>query len=77
MLNELDLVSLRQRLPELSLEPGDVGTIVLVYRDGEAYEVEFVTADGQTVAVETLRAEQLEPFAGHQILHARRLQPAN
>ena len=73
---EHDLVSLRQPLPGSSLEPGDVGTVVFVYRGGEAYEVEFVTADGRTVAVETLRAEQVEPFAGRQILHARKLQPA-
>jgi hypothetical protein len=74
-LNELDLVALRQPLPECALEPGDVGTVVFVYRDGEAYEVEFVAADGKTIAVETLRADQVEPFAGQQILHARNLQP--
>jgi hypothetical protein len=33
---------------------GDIGTVVLVYRGGEAYEVEFVAADGNTIAVETL-----------------------
>ncbi len=28
------------------LEAGDVGTVVHVYRDGLAYEVEFTTLDG-------------------------------
>ncbi|MGH2443150.1 MAG: DUF4926 domain-containing protein [Chloroflexota bacterium] len=40
-------------------------------RRGGAYEVEFVAADGRTLAVETLRADQIEPFTGSQILHAR------
>lgn len=75
-LKELDLVTLREPLPGRSLESGDVGTVVFVHRGDEAYEVEFVTADGKTVAVETLRAEQIEPLTGQQILHARTLQPA-
>lgn len=74
-LKELDLVTLRGPLPGRSLVEGDVGTVVLVYRDDEAYEVEFVTADGRMIAVETLRAEQVESLTGRQILHARKLQP--
>jgi hypothetical protein len=46
---------------------------VFVYRDGEAYEVEFVAADDETLAVETLEADQVEPVSGHSILHSRRL----
>lgn len=74
-LKELDLVTLRQPLTTRGLEPGDVGTIVFVYPKGEAYEVEFVAAEGSTIAVETLRADQVEPFSGWQILHGRKLQP--
>jgi hypothetical protein len=73
-LKVLDLVTLRQSSPGYALEPGDGGTAVFVYREGVAYEVEFVTATGKTVAVETLRADQIEPFTGRQILHARKLQ---
>ncbi len=36
--------------------PGDVGTVVHVYRDGQAYEVKFVTSEGHTAAVATLEA---------------------
>ena len=36
--------------PEYGLKQGDIGTVVLVYRDGEGYEVEFLTLDGETVA---------------------------
>ena len=70
---ELDLAALKQGLPAVGLEAGDVGTVVFVHDHGKAYEVEFVAADGRTLAVETLRADQLEPFAGPQILHVRRL----
>lgn len=75
-LNELDLVALKHDLPTLSLEAGDVGTVVFVYDDDRAYEVEFVAGDGRTLGVETLRADQVEPFTGPQILHVRRLAEA-
>ena len=76
VLKELDLAALKQDLPAVGLEAGDVGTVVFVYDHGKAYEVEFVAADGRTLAVETLRADQLEPFTGPQILHVRRLAEA-
>ncbi|MFN8634710.1 MAG: DUF4926 domain-containing protein [Chloroflexota bacterium] len=71
-LHELDLAALRQDLPAHGLIAGDVGTVVFVHEGGAAYEVEFMTADGRTLAVETLLAEQIEPVAGTLILHARR-----
>lgn len=49
---------------------------MLVYRGGEAYEVEFVAADGETVALETLGANDVEPVTGHKILHVRELPAA-
>jgi len=73
LLEELDLAALKQDLPAVGLEAGDVGTVVFVHDHGKAYEVEFVAADGRTLADETLRADQLEPFTGPQILHVRRL----
>lgn len=76
MLNELDLAALTQDLPAVDLRTGDVGTVVFVYEDGDAYEVEFVAANGHTIAVETLRADQIEPVTGPQILHVRRLAEA-
>ena len=74
-LRELDLAALRQDLPQYGLISGDIGTIVFVHDDGRAYEVEFMTADGHTVAVETLLADQIEPMAGQRILHARNHAP--
>ena len=73
VLKELDLAALREDLPAHGLIVGDVGTIVFVHGAEQAYEVEFVTADGRTIAVETLDADQVEPVAGRQILHVRKL----
>ena len=52
----LDLVILAEDLPERGLGEGDVGTVVFVHDGGTAYEVEFVTLDGETVGVITLQA---------------------
>lgn len=61
-------------VPDAGLEAGDVGTVVHVYRDGQAYEVEFVTLDGHTAAVLTLEAAQVRPVSRRDITHARELQ---
>ena len=75
-LQELDLASLRQDLPAYGLIAGDIGTVVQVYASGEAYEVEFLTTDGRTLTVETLRADQVNTVAGPNVLHARKLASA-
>ena len=73
-LDELDLAALRVHLPQHGLVVGDVGTVVFVLGDHEAYKVEFVRADGQTVALETLTADQIAPVEGTQILHLREME---
>jgi hypothetical protein len=56
MIHELDRVVLTERVPAERLECGDVGTVVHVYADGKAFEVEFMMLDGQTAAVATVEA---------------------
>jgi hypothetical protein len=73
MTKEHDRVVLTVAVPEAGLEPGDVGTVVHIYRDGEAYEVEFVALDGHTAAAATLEAAQVRPVSGREITHAREL----
>lgn len=70
-MNDLDLVILAEDLPEKGLREGDVGTLVFVHEGGAAYEVEFVTLDGETVGVVTLQAAQVRPVGRRQIAHAR------
>lgn len=73
MLNDLDMVVLTQNLAEHGLQQGDVGTIVHRYERGDAFEVEFVTAEGATVAVLTLGKAAIRPVGGQEILHVRPL----
>ena len=73
MINELDRIVLTEPVPTESLESGDVGTVVHVYDDGKAYEVEFTTLDGHTAAVVTLEASQVRPVSSREITHAREL----
>lgn len=73
MLKELDPVVLTRDVPERHLSEGDVGTVVHVHREGEAFEVEFVTAEGRTVAVLTLPSTHLRKPGDHEMLHVRRL----
>jgi hypothetical protein len=43
--------------------------VVHVHRDGEAYEVELLTLDGDTVAVETLLSAQVRTARRDDIPH--------
>lgn len=73
-MHEHDCVVLTRDIPEEGLQAGDVGTVVHIHRNGEAYEVEFTTLTGQTVAVATLLPPQLRPVTGRDISHVRELQ---
>ena len=73
MIKEHDLVVLKRAFPEEGLEQEDIGAVVHCYEDGKAFEVEFVSADGDTVAVLTLEKKDLRPFTSHEILHVRKL----
>ena len=76
MIKEHERVVLTKPLPQDGLEPGDVGTVVHIYKDGQAFEVEFVTLDGHTAAVATLEAAQLRPVGRRDITHTRELSTA-
>ena len=76
MIKEHDRIVLKTDLPADGLEAGDVGTVVHVYADGAAFEVEFTTLDGATAAVVTVEADQARPVHKREITHARELQPA-
>ena len=76
MFNELDIVVLARDLKNHSLTRGDVGTVVHCYAGGKAYEVEFVTGEGKTVAVVTLEPSDIRPMQREEILHVRMYEPA-
>lgn len=61
-----DVVELREPRPSEQLSAGAVGSVVDVF-DGAPpmYEVEFADTDGRTVAMATLRADQVVQRDGH------------
>lgn len=70
-MNELDTVVLVHDLKGRGLKKGDMGAVVQVYDGGEAFEVEFVTASGKTVALLTLNPSDIRKVAKNEIIHAR------
>jgi hypothetical protein len=75
-IKEHERVVLTAPVPAEKLEAGDVGTVVHIYRDGLAYEVEFTTLEGTTAAVVTVEARQVRPIHKREITHARELEAA-
>jgi len=76
MFQELDMVVLTHDVAEYRLQRGDIGTPVHLYGSGEACEVEFVNAQGDTVALLPLEANYIRPLQGREILHVRELAQA-
>jgi hypothetical protein len=75
MIKEHDRIVLTAPVPSEGLEVGDVGTVVHVYADGKAFEVEFTTLDGNTAAVATVEARAVRPVTSGEITHSRELRP--
>ena len=73
MIKEHDRIVLLKDLSEDGLQAGDVGTVVHIHRQGEAFEVEFMTLAGGTVAVVTLLSSQIRAVSKRDITHVREL----
>jgi hypothetical protein len=76
-IKEHDCVVLTANLPEEGLLAGDVGTVIHIHNEGEAYEVEFSTLTGRTVAVTTVEVGQLRAVNPRDLNHVRELAPAS
>jgi hypothetical protein len=76
MIEELETIALSRDLPEYGLNRGDIGAVVHCYAEGKAYEVEFVTGEGKTIAVVTLEAKDVRPMHANEIIHVRGLKAA-
>lgn len=55
----LDVVALTEDIPEYNLKRGEVGTVVAILSDGEAFEVEFSDENGQMAKCTSFLASQL------------------
>ena len=71
MVSEHDRVVLQKDLPREGLQRGDVGTVIHVHREGEAFEVEFMTLSGETIAITMLRAADVREVTPSDITHVR------
>ena len=71
MIHEHAAVILTEDIASAGLQAGDVGVVVHVHQQGAAYEVEFMTLDGGTLAVETLEARQVREASRLDIPHVR------
>ena len=69
-IRELDTVVLTRDIPESGLQAGDLGAVAHVH-SSTAFEVEFVTADGRTVALLTLSANDIRARGTNEILRVR------
>ena len=76
MIRELDTVVLSRDLPDYGLKRGDIGAVVHSYREADAFEVEFITGHGGTLAVVTLNTKDVRLMDDKEILHARSLEAA-
>ena len=71
MIREHDDVVLTQDISNAPLQAGDLGTVVHIHAGSVAYEVEFMTLTGETVAIATVLASQLRPVRSNDISHVR------
>ena len=53
------------------LKSGDVGTIIHIHPNEEALVVEFMSLDGDTVAIATVLSSQARPVTNADLTHAR------
>ncbi len=68
----LDSIVLLHDIPAYELCAGDLGTIVEIY-EPDGLEVEFVKASGETLAVVTLREDEVRPVGDSDIVSIRSL----
>ena len=76
MFQELDTVVLTHNVENHGLKEGDIGAVVHCYQDGQGLEVEFVTAEGKTIALLTLTPSDVRLMREQEILHVRELSAA-
>ncbi|MEX1229055.1 MAG: DUF4926 domain-containing protein [Planctomycetaceae bacterium] len=72
MITENSIVVLNHDRIADGLHAGDVGSVVHIYKQGAAFEVEFVDGSGTTVALLTLDAHDVRPIEAGELLHTRR-----
>lgn len=73
MIKEYEQVVLMVDLPAHQLQAGDLGVVVMIHGDHAGYELEIFSADGHTLDVVTVEADQVRPISRRDVLHVREL----
>ncbi len=74
MIKEHEEIVLADDLPAYGLKQGDIGTVVYIHQGGKGFEIEFVTLDGETLAVATVDAHQVRSIGRNEIAQARNVE---
>lgn len=67
MIQQFDRVMLNTDLPEFGLRQGDVGTVVDIHGKHDGYEIEFISIEGEQIAVATLMPDQVSEIGSDAI----------
>lgn len=70
---EHDRAVLTVDLPDHALIAGDIGYVVHIHGDHEAYELEVMTGDGHTHCIVTVDADQVRPVSSRDMVCVRQL----
>ncbi len=73
MIKENERVALTVDLPQSHLKAGDMGVVVMIHGEHEGYELEIFSADGHTLDVVTVEADQVRPVSRRDVMHVRAL----
>jgi len=71
MIEEHEQVVLARDLAEHGLVAGDIGTVVAVHEGGAGYTLEFMTVQGETIAIVTVHAGDVRPAKEREVPHVR------
>ena len=76
MIQDLERVALKDDLPEHGLKADDIGMVVHIYGEHKGYEVEFVTVNGELIALASVYPSQIRRLEQDEIASARRVKLA-
>jgi len=71
MIEEHEQAVLTRDLPEHGLVAGDIGTVVAVHDKSAGYTLEFMTVQGDTIAIVSVDATDVRPAHDREVPHVR------
>jgi hypothetical protein len=71
VIKEHEQVVLTRDLPEHGLVAGDIAVVVAVHQGGAGYTLEFMTVQGDTVAIVTVDAVDVRLALEREVPHVR------